>query len=126
MLLVQIGQGLTERAEASHDDKDIEQLIADTETTLELANNTKYVPEKIRNGPAFAGIGEKLGVIRMRQARDSRLAATLAKMDEAIAGGDAAAAYAARSDCWLTTRRSRTTRPSSKKCGQLRRPSRLA
>lgn len=96
VLLVRIGDDLVAQAEASKDEKKIDSLVEDVESTLALSTNTKYVPDKFRNGPAFTRIEESLGVIRTRQARDSRLAATLAKMDAAIAGGDTAAAYAER------------------------------
>jgi outer membrane protein assembly factor BamB len=98
VLLARIGDSLVDRAEASSDPKQIETLIADIEATLDLSSNTKYLPEKSRNNAAFAKIGDDLGVIRTRQARDSHLAETLAKMDDAIGGGDTAKAYAARLD----------------------------
>lgn len=98
VLLARIGDALVHRAEASNDPKQVETLIADIDATLELSTNTKYLPEKSRNNAAFAKIGNHLGVIRTRQARDSHLANTLAKMDEAIGGGDTAKAYAARLD----------------------------
>jgi outer membrane protein assembly factor BamB len=96
VLLVRIGDALVAVADTATDPQKIQSLIADIEATLQLADNTKYVPDKFRNAPALAKIGEQLGVIRTRQQRDARLAATLAKMDEAIAGGNTAAAYAER------------------------------
>jgi outer membrane protein assembly factor BamB len=95
-LLLQIGDALVARAEKSTDPKEIEKLIADIEAVLALSSNTKYVPEKFRSPERVQIIADALGVIRTRQMRDARLAATLQEMSTAVAAGDSSKAYAAR------------------------------
>lgn len=96
LLLVRIGKALVEKAEKATDDATIQDTIKHIGTVLQLSANEKYVPEKYRNAPALAEIQDALDVIKSRQQRDARLAATLAAMDAATSGGDTAAAYAAR------------------------------
>ncbi|HYO24967.1 MAG TPA: PQQ-binding-like beta-propeller repeat protein, partial [Lacipirellulaceae bacterium] len=95
-LLVRIGEALIAEAEEAADAADVVRLIEKTEAVLALSANNKYVPEQVRNQPALAEISESLAVIRARQQRDSRLAATLTKMDQAVSAGDTSAAYAER------------------------------
>lgn len=95
-LLLQIGDALVQRAGKATDPQEIEKLIGDIEAVLALSSNTKYVPEKFRNPGRVQTIEDALGVIRTRQMRDSRLAATLEDMATAVAAGDSSRAYAAR------------------------------
>ncbi len=95
-LLLQIGDALVQRAQMATNPQEIEKLIADIEAVLALSSNTKYVPEKFRNPGRLQTIEEALAVVRTRQLRDSRLAATLEDMASAVAGGDSSKAYAAR------------------------------
>ena len=112
-LLVDIGKGLVEAGEKSTDQAKTQEIIKQIEEVLALSANTKYVPEKFRNGPELAAMEESLGVIKSRQERDARLATTLEKMKAAIASGNTADAFAARLTLlseyprWPTTKRSR-------------------
>ncbi|RIK81654.1 MAG: hypothetical protein DCC67_07985, partial [Planctomycetota bacterium] len=95
-LLTRIAEGLSQQADAATDSQIINQRVEQIETVLALTANTKYVPELLRQGERLGAVRETLERVLQRQERADDLAAALAAMDQAIAGGDPAAAFAAR------------------------------
>lgn len=97
-LLTRIAKGIADKAEAAKDDVEAKERITQLETALALCANNKYVPEQFRNAAELTAARDTLERVQKRQARDTDLSAALTKMDEAIAKGDTAAAFAVRND----------------------------
>ncbi len=98
VLLVRLGKALVKQAEAETDPDQVAELVKQIQAVLDLSENDKFVPEKLRNVDELKAMREALVVIASRQQREGDLTAALAKMDAAVASGETAAAYKARLD----------------------------
>ena len=94
-LLTKIAVGLANQAEAAEDGETAQQLIEKSKTAIGLCNNTKLVPQRFRLATELDEALETLDRVEKRLTRNADLATTLAAMDEAVAAGDSAAAFAA-------------------------------
>jgi hypothetical protein len=97
-LLTTIAAGLAAQAEASQDSEVVQERIEQINTALALTANTKYVPQRFRLDSELNAVRDALERVKLRQKRETDLAAALAKMDDAIRDGDTAAAFAVRSE----------------------------
>jgi outer membrane protein assembly factor BamB len=97
-LLTTIAEGLAEQADASTDEAEVKERIAQINEVLGLTANTKYVPQRFQLGKQLNAVRETLARVEARQQRGADLAAALVKIDEAIAAGDSAAAFAVRTE----------------------------
>jgi hypothetical protein len=97
-LLTTIAKGLAEQADAATDEALVKERIAQINEVLGLTSNTKYVPQRFQLGNELAAVRETLARVEARQQRGADLSTAIAKIDEAIAAGDSATAFAVRTE----------------------------
>ena len=97
-LLLKIAQGLAVQLEEAKDPEVVKTRTEQINTVLELSENTKYIPDRLRdiNAGELAAVRQTLERVNTREERAAELAATLAKMSEAVAANKPDAALAAR------------------------------
>lgn len=95
-LLPQIALGLAQQAE--HEGagaEDVEKLVSESKTALELCNNVTYIPKTLRDEGQLNVVRETLQRVKYREQSHKALQDTLSAMEKAVAAGDPTAAYSA-------------------------------
>ncbi|MCI0492448.1 MAG: PQQ-binding-like beta-propeller repeat protein, partial [Planctomycetes bacterium] len=94
-LLPQIAGGLANSAEQATDSAETEKLIEQANAALGLCANTKYIPKSLRDETQLDEVHQVLARIERRQLSQIDLQQAIHTIEEAMARGDARAAYLA-------------------------------